>query len=65
MSIKDIIFGNLVKDETLGALQKENKEAQTQVFKTLGDGAEKADKDADRMEASNKKLLEAMKKASM
>lgn len=49
----------------MGALQKENKDTQTQVFKTLGEVSEKTDNDADRMQASNAKLLEAMKKAGM
>lgn len=65
MSIKDIKFGNLIKDKTLGALQKENKDTQNQVFKTLGEVSEKTDNDAERMQASNAKLLEAMKKAGM
>lgn len=47
------------------ALQKENKDTQNQVFKTLGEVSEKTDNDAERMQASNAKLLEAMKKAGM
>jgi len=36
MTIKEIKFGNLVKDKTLKTLAESNKDAQTVVFKELG-----------------------------
>lgn len=65
MAIKEIKFGNLVKDKTVENIKDSNKDTQIAVLKELGKGSDQAHKDADRMANSNAKLLEAMKKAGM
>ena len=65
MSIKEIKFGTLVKDTTVADLKQTNRDTQLDVLGELGKGADNAAKDADKMLASNAKLLDAMKKAGM
>lgn len=65
MTVKEIKFGTLVKDTTVDSIKKDNRETQTDVLKEIGKASDVAHADAQRMSASNAKLLEAMKKAGM